>query len=366
MAWIKKNLGLVISGVVSVALLVYAVMYVRKQIEADKTVTEELDQAANQFQTLLQRKVLPGNERNNNIERAKAELDKMQAFLTNMQVYLTGPEIPKLNNRDFRVLLETSLARLQNDADRAGVPTPTTNYWFTFSDYKTAIDFRGDEVGLAAQLKDIEAIVAVLLQARVHSIVSMKRAPVSENDNRGTPDYIDNRMVKTNDWAVLSGYEVTFQGFSSELARVMEGLANAQQCFIVKSVAVVKAPEERKPAPAAAAPMMPMMNPMNPYAGAGMDRYRYGGGGMPAFRPPPPQPRPAAPRQGAALETVADESRLRFLLQLDSVRLKPKEQDTTTPGAAPANPTPTAAADNAAPGAPAAPAAPETTAAVPR
>lgn len=335
MPWIKKNLGLVISGVVSIALLVYAVMFVRGKIEADKTVTEELDQAASQFQQLVSRKIHPGNEKINNIENAKKELDKLQTFLTNMQVYLTGPEIPKLNSRDFRVLLETSLAKLREDADRAGVPLPTTNYWFTYSGYKTAIDFKGNEVGLAAQLKDIEAIMAVLLQARVHSVVDLKRVAVSDSDAMGSLEYIDQRQVKTNDWAITSGYEVTFQGFSSELARVMEGLANAQQCFIVKSVAVVKAPEERKPGPAPAAmPVMPM--PM-PNMSSGMDRYRY------QQRPMMPMPVPQAPRpvqrQVAGLETVVDESKLRFLLQLDSVRLKPKQQQ-ETPGA---NPAPAAA-----------------------
>jgi hypothetical protein len=128
---------------------------------------------------------------------------------------------------------------------------------------------------------------------------------------------LGDREPKTNDWAIITPYEVTFQGFSSELARVMEGLANAKECFVVKSIGVAQAPEERKtPTPM----YMPPPQPFSPY-GRGSDSMRY------APRPQMFVPPPSAPRtQVGQHKTVLDESKLRFTVSVDSVRLKPKQK----------------------------------------
>jgi hypothetical protein len=148
----------------------------------------------------------------------------------------------------------------------------------------------------------------------VHSLVSLRRASVSDSDMFGSEN-IPSRQPRTNDWAVTTSYELTFQGFSSELARVMEGLANAKQCFVVKSVGVGKAPEER----ARTAPVPIYMPPPT-----GMERYGPRYGAQPQFRPMAPAaastPRPQIP----GMKTVLDENRLRFTLLVDSVRLKGK------------------------------------------
>lgn len=313
MAFIKKHLVLLIAAVVSLGVLGYAVFFVQQKKEADAAVSGEVDEAAEQFRQLLQRKVHPGNEKINNIEIAKGEVVKMRSFMEEMREYLKGPQIAtNLNNQMFRAKLDTTVAELRRQADEAGVTLPNTNFWFTYGQYKTTVDFKNDAVGLAAELEDIRAIMRVVYDARVHALIALKRVPVAESDNYGTYDYIPNRYPKTNDWAVTTSYEVTFQGFSSELARVMEGLANAKQCFVVKSVGVAQAPEERKPTPAA-----PVFVPPP----TGMERYNQ------RYFPQQPQFRPAAPAartQPAGVKTVLDENKLRFTLLVDSVRLKGK------------------------------------------
>jgi hypothetical protein len=314
MAFIKKHLVLLIAAVVSLGVLGYAVFFVQQKKAVDAEVSASVDEAAEQFRQLLQRKVHPGNEKINNIEIAKGEVVKMRTFMEEMREYLKGPQIAtNLNNQMFRAKLDTTIAELRRQADEAGVTLPNTNFWFTYGQYKTTVDFKNEAIGLAAELEDIRSIMGVIYDARVHALVGLKRVPVSENDNYGTFDYIPNRYPKTNDWAVTTSYEITFQGFSSELARVMEGLANAKQCFVVKSVGVAQAPEERKagPPPAMMSPS-PMFN--DPYA-----RYRMPQ--QPAFRPPPP---PAGGRPLPGLKTVLDENKLRFTLLVDSVRLKGK------------------------------------------
>jgi hypothetical protein len=210
--------------------------------------------------------------------------------------------------------LDTSMAEMRRQADEAGVTLPNTNFWFTFTQYKSTVDFKNETGGLAAELEDIKEIMRIVYAARVNSLIALKRVPTSETENYGTSDYIQGaRYPRTNDWAVSTGYEVTFQGFSSELARVMEGLANAKQCFVVKSVGVAQAPEERTKTPTPPPMMIPP--PMGAY-----DRYRM-------MQPQPmyiPQAAPRGKPQPTGIKTVLDENKLRFTLQVDSIRLKGK------------------------------------------
>jgi hypothetical protein len=321
MAWIKKHLVLLIVAVVSLAILGYAAFFVQQKKAEDDAVTANLDEAAQKFKTLLERKVHPGNEKVDNIKTAKEELVKVRSFMDEMREYLRGPKMAtNLNNQIFRAQLDTSIAELRRQAEEAGVTLPNTNFWFTFTSYKSTVDFKNDAPGLAAELEDIKEIMRVVCDARVHSLAGLKRVPVTDTENFGGADLISSRFPRTNDWAVSTGYEVTFQGFSSELARVMEGLANAKRCFVVKNIGVAQAPEERKPAAPVFTPP-PMM--MNPYGG-GMDRYRMMQmqQQQQMMMPPPTagQKRP----QPTGLKTVLDENKLRFTLQVDSIRLKGK------------------------------------------
>ena len=316
MAWVKKNLFLLIAAVISLAALGYAVFFVQEKKKADEEVTASLDEAAEKYKQLITRKVHPGTAKDDNIQRAKDELVKMQAFMGEMREYLKGPQIAtNLNNQMFRATLDTTIAQLRRQADEAGVALPNTNFWFTYTQYKTTVDFKNEAAGLAAELEDIKEIMRVVYAARVNSLVALKRVPTSDTENFGTGDYLSNRYPRTNDWAVTTAYEVTFQGFSSELARVMEGLANAKQCFVVKSVGVAQAPEERPKGPVAPPPVF--MPPPS-----GMERYR-GMMQQPMYIPPP-QPARGKPAQAGAIKTVLDENKLRFTLQVDSVRLKGK------------------------------------------
>ena len=200
---------------------------------------------------------------------------------------------------------------MQQDAQRNNVTLPITNYWFTFQSQRSSVEFKGLEA-LASELGDIKAISSILINARVQAIVYLKR-PRASDDDSGYTDYVD-RKAQTNDWAVVTPYEITFQGFSGDLARVAAGLANAKQCFIIRTVAVDKAPAA--PTPSSAQPMMnPAMMQMNARYGPGYAGRSFG---QPQVMPgvPPPASR--------GLNTLLDENKLRFTLQLDSVRVRGK------------------------------------------
>ena len=60
----------------------------------------------------------------------------------------------------------------------------------------------------------------------------------------GSQDYLSIKG-STNTWSVVMPYEVAFQGFSSELASVLDGLARLPYCFIVTNLVVEPAATRR-------------------------------------------------------------------------------------------------------------------------
>src|SRR5438876_5289824 len=119
MAWIKRNLGMIIGGVVALALLGLGGWYLYAKIQEDETVTTELDQATTSFKEIVNRPVHPGNDKVNNIQLAKEEHKKMEDVLNRVRERMKGPELPKdLTNRDFRALLDETVTQLAREADR--------------------------------------------------------------------------------------------------------------------------------------------------------------------------------------------------------------------------------------------------------
>src|SRR5439155_368936 len=83
---------------------------------------------------------------------------------------------------------------------------------------------------------EIKAICDVLFDARVQMLVGLRRTPVAKEDEEAT-DYLFGRKPATNavTGAVAVPYEISFQGFSGELAAVLEGFYRSSNCFVVKN-----------------------------------------------------------------------------------------------------------------------------------
>lgn len=309
MPWIKRNLGLVIGAAVALVLMAVAAYYLWTQLQRDAAVSADLADKTARYNQLINRPLHPGRGEIDNIENAKQENKRLDDFLGAKvrAKFGTADASQKLSDQEFRALLDVSISEMQQEAERVGVALPQKDYWFTFAPQKTAVSFKAMET-LTAQLMDIKTLVDILYQARVHDLSGLRRAPATSDDNNAT-DFLTDKKAKTNDFTISTPYEVTFQGFSSELGKVMEGLVNADRCFVVRSVAVGKAQAADSSGMGSAMPSMPMMNPMM--------MMRYG------MRPPPPQAvaPTAGPRRPA--NVLLDENKLRFVLTLEAVRLKP-------------------------------------------
>ena len=151
----------------------------------------------------------------------------------------------------------------------------------------------------------------ILYEAKIHDLVGLKRVAAATEDNNAT-DFLGDKKPTTNEVAIVTPYEVTFQGFSSELAKVLEGLINSKQCFVVRSVGVEKASAITQPGMEGTPGTFPG------YPGG------YPGSRYSRYAPQAYYPQPQVRRAGNVL---LDENKLRFVLMVDAVRLKPQPEE---------------------------------------
>lgn len=307
MVWVKRNLGLVIGAAIALALLGVAGVYLFQKRAEDQVVTGELDTATDRYKELLNRPVHPGdqNGRVNNIELAKDEKGRLQQFLQKVRVQFGKSEVPaNISNREFRALLDNTISDLQRKAETLGITLPQKDYWFTFAPQRTAVEFKSIDM-LTHQLLDVRDLCDILYEAKVHDLKGIRRVPASSDDNG--QDFLTDKKASTNEYAIVTPYELKFQGFSGELARVLDRLLQSKRCFVVRSLAVDQAPADGAAA-ADAAPAMPSSLAM-------MMRYgsRYA---------PPAQAAPPPPRSNRPPGVILDENKLLIELRVDVVRLK--------------------------------------------
>ena len=125
----------------------------------------------------------------------------------------------------------------------------------------------------------------------------------------------------TNDLAVLTPYEVTFQCFSPELASVLAGFGSAPHGFIVKAVNVAPSGAEAAAQPYTGYPTVDLVRPENER----MIRPNYAGNNPyqtypGTYQQPQPQPQPV---MRGGLQTLLDEKQIKVTMVINVVRLLP-------------------------------------------
>ena len=207
----------------------------------------------------------------------------------------------------FAAARDHTLNQLQIEAANSSVSLPP-QYGFSFEAERTLVKFAPSGLsGLAQQLGEVKTICEIFYAAKVNSLDDIRRVRVSSDDANGSQsDYLDQKAV-TNQLAVFIPYEVTFRGFSPDLAKVLASLASSSHGFIVKGINVQTATgASNVSSPPGAQP--------------------FGGGGQsssfaPAAQWSPTVSSPAA--GGGGLQTVLNEQLLSITLDIDIVKLLP-------------------------------------------
>ncbi|MDB4796735.1 Amuc_1100 family pilus-like protein [bacterium] len=318
MNWVKSNIGLVIGGVVALALMGVAGYFLFTQMEAEKRAQANLEQGLSNLKSLLQRDPHPGDPDNgvDNISAVKVEQSKVDKNLLGPLRSLFKPfTVPSdLDTFKFKSLLEERIAMLQRAARKAGTGLPKdgdAKYSFSFSDVRPKVSFAPETLApMAFQLAQIESISHVLFDSKVHSINGIKRPEVAvaeEEVEEDEDDFDDEESafssfslgtssdnhiedeVLTNSLtgAIIYPFQLSFQCFASELSGVMGRFNDNDHFFRVKWMVVEQSAKSNKSADPNAglyAPSPPMggMDPglASRYGmGAGGGGGRYGGAG---------------------------------------------------------------------------------------
>jgi len=325
MPWLKKNLWLVVGGVVALGLLGVAGYYLFRNYTAESQVTDQLNQQTKDLDDLAKLNPHPGNEKINNIEEAKKQEKQLEAFLKEAQKRFVPLNYPSnLDGGQFKLLLDATVDELQRRAEKTSVKLPA-QYAFTFAAQKPLMSFEQNTIApMVRVLTDIRAISDVLFDAKVLTLDGVRRMSVAMMETPsstpgGSSDFWTKKAF-TNDLAVLTPYEFTFHCFTGELAAVLEKLYSSPHCFIVKNLVVDPTASQlmdKNATPDATSTMPGMPYMMNYQQLQMMMRYSM-------FRrpitPPPETPTLAPARPG--LTTVLDEKPFRVIMWVDVVCLR--------------------------------------------
>ena len=334
MSWVKRNLALVISGVVALGLLGFGGYYLFSAIKKNEEIDQQIGQTKAEIERLLGQDPTPNQD---NLKLAKQEAAKLGSFVAEAKKQFppTPPPSEPLNDLSFRSLLENTVNDLHKQAASVGITVVATNlqnlherYYFTFESHRSTMRFPPESLRpLSERLQEVRQMGEILFKARVNRLAWMKRAmvpgerPQQPGDLSGgasaPADYL-NAVARTNAETemVLWPYEVVFDCFSPELGAVLEAFERTPG-FIVKALQTDVAPEV-----AAAA------------AGREMERFR---GGQPNV-PRGGLERPGVPRATAvrtnvpALTTVIDERPVRVTLRIEVIKPQPPQPGSGGPG----------------------------------
>jgi hypothetical protein len=326
--------------------------YLYSKWQLNNQILGQLNDAYAELDKLNNQNPHPGSGKVNNIQAAKEQRQELLNFLKRTREYFLRirpiPDSPKVSSQEFTTALHETVSRLQHQATNSSVVLPA-DYFFSFAAQKSKVTFAaGSLEPLSVQLGEIKAICDVLFAAKINSLDQIRRERVSTDDDSGpATDFLSEKSV-TNELAILTPYELTFRGFSSELAAVLTGFASSPYGMVVKSINVEQAPTSTEETPgvmpvvAAAVPVYTptaadeqrrqaleqrdaQMRMMMRYGfRPGTGPYRPGAG----IRPyPTPQPPPVAPVAAPAptgkggLQTVIEEKQLKITLVLNIVKL---------------------------------------------
>ncbi len=254
MSWIKRNLYFVIGSVVALVLLGVAGYYAHSEWRVNNSVLADLNNDYDTLDTLYKLNPNPGSVKVDNIKAALDQTAQVREVIVRARKHFEPvrpiPDSPRVTGYDFTTALSRTIERLQREAASASVGLPSSKYCFSFLAESDKVSFEAGSLSpLARQLGEVRAICDVLFQAKVNSLDSLRREPVSSYDLSGPKtDYLDQHSV-TNPLAILTPYEITFRCFSTELASVLSGLASSPHGLLAWGVNVEPAPAVSATAP---------------------------------------------------------------------------------------------------------------------
>ncbi len=321
MLWIKRNLILVISAVVLLGLLGAGGYYLYSQKQRNDAVDEELKAKKMNLDRLYRANPFPSQ---GNVAAVQEEVKRLKEFTEKAKQYFEPLPTKNVTVPEFKTLLDNTISKLQQQAHDGGVALPSPQYNFSFEHQKRAVSLQAETIpALSKQLAEVTLIAEAVLNAKVNRIESLRRVRVAPDEPANSADYLDQFAQRTDPQtgAIITPYQVTFVGFSSELSSVLEALMNSKHGVLVKILTVQ--PAEVEPPEGAEGPGGPggPLQPGTPGGRRNFPRNRSPGGPI----GPPGAPRVRAPVGPGGLRTVLSERPLRITLLIDLIKTVPPQ-----------------------------------------
>ncbi len=244
MDWIKKNLGLVLSGVLTLGGLALAGYYLYTKIRLSNEVSAQLEEQDLKLQQLMRMRPHPGNRKVDNIALAREQEARLRDFAKRAREAIVPVSYPtNLDSGQFGLLLGRTLDYLHRRAREGGTKLPE-DYAFTFAVQKNALSFEPKTIPpLAQTLMEVKALSDIVLDAKVVELDRIRRVSLGANDSPGlsllgAPSDYWTRKPETNELAVIMPYEVVFRAFNTELEAFLKGLAASPHSFVLKNLIV--------------------------------------------------------------------------------------------------------------------------------
>ena len=334
MAWIKNNLFWVVFGVIALSLMGLAGYFLYSNIQRNDEVKLQLQ---TQVQSLAELSLTEPFPNASTLAGIAADQVRVQQVLSDSRkAFQFNPKPALLDDRGFKLMLEKTIADLKQEATAAGVGLPSESYSFGFAIQRPLLQYKPGAVEpWSVQLGDIRDLFRVLYRSKVMAVQGVRRAPFFPFD-LGGPDTMG-MLTATNQSSGTTyfPYEITFRGFTADIANVLDELQKATNCYVVKMINIEPSAigiPAYNPALAAAVAAAAAVGgasgsattPARPTRPVDVYAERYGNTAAPPPKPVGPQPvivRPVAPTT-PQLSTVLSEKPLRVSMLVVVVRIK--------------------------------------------
>lgn len=244
MNW-RKHMVLIAGGGVATLLLIAALVLMFRYQGQYASVSSELESARARLQQLSSRRPFPSAE---NVAKMKENLDQVQTMALDLQAALQRSQIngEAMEPAEFAPLLERTTQKLRQRAAEAGLTIPE-GFTFGFERYTTGeLPAPSDVPRLVAQLRAVDALCDILLQARVSHVDSVGRemfdAQAVGNNSSAAALVVRSRgrsaeavaapsvqvpAVASNELYGVERLAVSFQARESSVWEVLNGIARS-------------------------------------------------------------------------------------------------------------------------------------------
>jgi uncharacterized membrane-anchored protein YhcB (DUF1043 family) len=238
MLWLKRNMFLVVCGSAALLVIGGVLFFLFQSVRKNKSVEEELEATKSQLDKYYRMEPFPADT---NIATARKEVQKLQQSVNESKKFFAAVPYEKATGMAFKTLLDKTIFNLTRQAERSSIALPVTPYYFSFAAQKESLNLNPASFpAITEQLGEVELICKILFESRIHALTSLKRTRLTNDDPPGSVDYREDFVLQTNavTGAVLSPYEISFTGFSSDLATVLERITRSQHGLLIRAIMV--------------------------------------------------------------------------------------------------------------------------------